>query len=244
MAPQQPFRCRYHVTQGYDSNPLDNFGNHIYPDRHGGLDILPMNDKGIPFPAEIYPVLNGSEISIQDTDPKRGKGVKARTELDSDFIAYLKGKGLVPQGSKKVFLDTLYWHVLDVTDKDGLVDKDTFIAHAGNTGYVFSSGNPVPDSQKGVPPYPGLHLHLEMVLLDENGVLNTKKDSKGRVDPQIILNYKKMNNEFIKVINYKGTIYLGVGVENTDALKYISKIFDKEVVIRQDGTIESDIVVQ
>src|ERR1051325_6331125 len=106
MTPQYPFKCKYIVTQGYDSNPVDNFGKHLYTDRHGGLDILPFDKNGNIFPAEIYPVLDGSEISILDTDPARGKGVKVRTELDHDFISYLKEKGLVPQTSQKVLLDT------------------------------------------------------------------------------------------------------------------------------------------
>jgi hypothetical protein len=49
-----------------------------------------------------------------------------------------------------------------------------------------------------------------------------------------------MENEFIKLININGTLYFGVGIENADALKYFSKMFNKPVTINPDGSIPSD----
>lgn len=198
MTPQKPFKGKYQLTQDYYQN-LSN-----YPEgKHGGHDYVPKNSQGFHYPAEIYPILPGVATVITDTDAVRGKGIKVRTDLDSGFIYYLKRKGLIPKGTLgNIYLDTLYWHCLEVLDKDGIVTRDP-IAKAGNTGRVFTQGKPVPDSQKGKPPYPGLHLHLECVLHSEIKNLNLDRDPYGRIDPFIILNYKAMQ---FKTQNYKGEL--------------------------------------
>lgn len=207
MTPQFPFKGGYTITQGY----ADNFNN--YPGgHHGGLDIVPLDDKGHAYPADIFPILDGDEISIQDTDVKRGKGVKVKSKIDAAFIRYLQDKGYLPKNlpAQDIFIEHLYWHCLDVTDEDGKVDQQTPIAKCGNSGLVYSGGSPVPDSQKGVPPYPGLHLHLETVITGSiGGTFNLEKDAQGRVDPMIILNYKPMH-----LAKDNGTVYLIAGVNN------------------------------
>lgn len=185
MIPQFPFKDKHKVTQGYN----DNFNNYS-GGRHGALDILPLDSNGNGFPALIYPVFDGSTISIQDTSVTRGKGLKESVVCDDDFIAYLKEYNLVPHGyAGQVRLEILYWHVLDVLDHDGTLTQDTPIARCGNTGQVYSGGKPVPDDQKGKPPYPGLHLHIEAKLFS-NKLLNTDKDKFGRIDLNIIFAYK------------------------------------------------------
>lgn len=190
MKPQFPFRCGYIVTQGYGDNA------NSYPEgHHGAIDILPLDNQGRRFPAPIYPIFDGEETGIFDTDVKKGKGVWVKTKLDEPLTQYCKMKGVVPKDHiGAVYLFHLYWHCLDVTDEDGHVDQDTQIALAGNTGWVFSEGSPVPDDQKGKPPYPGLHLHHEHILKSDTETFNLDKDPRGRIDPFIILNYKPMSN--------------------------------------------------
>lgn len=205
MTPQFPFKCAYQITQEYAEDANN------YPEgHHGGLDIVP-HDGVKPFPADIYSILDGDEISIANTDPKRGKGVRVLTKnLDPLFVGYLKSKSVVPLNySGPVNLEQLYWHCLEVTDLDGKVDQHTPIAKAGNTGYVFSQGKQVPDSQKGVPPYPGLHLHFETILKG-NKTFNLDKDPYGRIDPRIILDYK---GDSMQLIRDKGTVYLVAGIK-------------------------------
>ena len=129
MIPQFPFHCQYTITQGY----ADNANN--YPEgHHGALDIVPYNAQGFVTPMEIYPLFSGSEISIQDTDPIHGEGIKERVTLDPAFILYLKEKGVLPASVQSCFLEILYWHILKVLDRDGVLDINTPIALAGNTG--------------------------------------------------------------------------------------------------------------
>jgi hypothetical protein len=199
MIPQFPIKGRYRITQGY----YDNANN--YPEgKHSALDIVPYDERWTIYPADILPIFNGSEIFITDTDPVRGKGVRTRTVVDKKFAEYLTRNNLLPKDIKgTVYLDILYWHCLEVTDKDGTVSQETPIAKVGNTGNVWSQGVPVPDNMKGKPPYPGLHLHLESVLRTENTIFNLDKDPRGRFNPLIIFNYKPMQ---FKTQNYKGEL--------------------------------------
>lgn len=236
MNPQFPFKTRWQLTQNY----YDNFNN--YPEgHHGGLDIVPFGADGKSFPAEIFPVLDGSEISIELTDVKRGKGIKVRTafntEKDKDFTDYLKRNNVFPNYTGDYKLDFLYWHVLDGIDIDGTADQAHSIAHAGNTGWVFSGGVAVPDSEKGVPPYKGLHLHLECSII-ANVLFNTNLDPRGRFDPQIILNYKgdKMSNAIF--VKRAGTSEAGfyIPASSEEALK--DKALNLGLNILKDGHVD------
>lgn len=199
MTPQSPFKVFYNLTQGYAQN-----ANNYSEGHHGGLDMVPRDQSDTPYPADIYPIFNGSTISIQDTDPIRGKGLKEKVICDAPFVKYLKTKNVVPQDyTGEVRLEILYWHVLDVLDHDGTLTQDTPIARCGNTGRVYSQGQPVPDSEKGKPPYRGLHLHLETVLKG-NKTFNLDKDIRGRIDPFIILNYKPTMNQTKIVVGKDG----------------------------------------
>lgn len=232
MTPQKPFKDNYIQTQGY----ADNFNN--YPERHhGALDLLPLDKDGKGFPALIYPLFNGSEVAYYNTDVKKGKGVRESLTLDKDFIDYLKGKGVVPKNfTGRVDLEVLYWHVLEVLDTDGTVTQDTPIAKTGNTGDVYHNGVKVPDSEKGKPPYLGLHLHLETLLRGDGNLLNLDKDVRGRIDPHIILDYKgKYMNDHVKIINYKGTVFIGVGAEDIPQAVALGKAFGREVQVSTDG---------
>lgn len=232
---QFPFKCKYTITQGY----ADNANN--YPEgHHGALDIVPFNDLGMVFPAPIYPLYAGSELSIQDTDSIKGKGVKERISLDKDALNYFIKQGLVPQGTDQCYLDVLYWHMLDVTDKDGTLELDTPIGQAGNTGNVYHDGQPVPDNQKGIPPYLGLHLHLETVLTTGLTTFNLDKDPRGRIDPQLIFNYKTMANLIKKTLNLKGQVGVFVTTDDPSGLALLNSVFGTNLQQQPDGTIPTD----
>jgi hypothetical protein len=242
MTPQFPFKTKYSMTQGYSENA------NSYPEgHHGGIDVVPLDNNYMRYPADMYAILPGKTIAIQDTDVKRGKGIKVRTELNSEFVDYLKGKGVVPKAhSGKVFLEHLYWHCLDVTDTDGDVDQQTRIAVAGNTGWVFSGGVQVPDNQKGKPPYPGLHLHLETVLVTESQTLNLDKDPRGRIDPMLILNYKPKDdmNEYVRTINLDGEVAGYIPLRDQRDIDLFNLIFNKKLKTEPDGSIKTDLMAR
>lgn len=236
---QFPFRCPYTVTQGY----ADNF-NHYPEGHHGALDIVPAH----PWPTPIYPLYNGSEISIQNTDPVKGKGVRERILLDKDFVAYLKTENCLngsdwPITDGIFYLDVLYWHMLRVDDRDGWTEINTPIGPAGNTGDVYSGGVAVPDNKKGVSPYPGLHLHLETAIYCTSsvlvGYLNRDKDVAGRIDPNIIFNYP---GDYMKL--YKdsrtnpATIIAGFQIDTEPNLRWISQQSGLLLPLKADGTVD------
>lgn len=187
MKAQFPYPGVYYQSQAYADNAFNYPGG-----KHGGLDIIPLDRPGgNHWPAPIFPILGGQTLAVANSDVNRGKGIKVRTLLTPKFTAYLLSKGLVPTNySGSVYLDTLYWHCLMVTDLDGTIDQGTPVAITGNTGNVYAGGLPVPPYQKGRPNYPGLHLHLECILTNGTNPFNLDKDYQGRIDPQIILDYK------------------------------------------------------
>jgi len=213
MKPQQPFKTDYLITQGYDAN-LNN-----YPEgHHGALDIVPFDQNKRPFPADIYPVFSGKTVSVANVDVKRGKGIKVRSEFtDAKFINYLKANNVVPKGYQgKIIVEILDWHCLTVTDLDGIIDQSTPVAKCGNTGWVFSGGVPVPDSEKGIPPYRGLHDHHEHYIRDANNKLfNLDKDPRGRINPLIIHNYKGANMNEVEFVHREGTPEYGFLTKTT-----------------------------
>ena len=140
---------------------------------HKAWDIVPLYKRSDGLPADCYPIFAGFTVSMQDTSPKLGKGIKVRTNLWPDIQKHLAENGAVGK-----YIDILYWHLLDVTDEDGSIDQNTSVGITGNTGKVFTGGVAVPNSEKGIPPYKGLHLHLAIMV------------GAKYIDPQIIFNYK------------------------------------------------------
>lgn len=200
MKPRFPYPGAYYVSQLFDNVSL---GYHHY-----GVDIVPLDKAGgNHWPAPIFPILGGKTLSVANTDKDRGKGIRVRTLLSPQFTAYLVANGLVPTTySGSVYLDCLYWHCLMVTDLDGTIHQNTPVGITGNTGFVIAGGIVVPDYQKGVPPYPGLHLHLETVITNGATPFNTTKDQWGRIDPLKILSYQGDNMGQLKTQSYKGEL--------------------------------------
>lgn len=205
MRPQKPFKVNYTFVQGYYDNMIGYAEGH-----HGAIDLVPRNAQDLPYPAEIYPIFDGSTISTSETSVTLGKGIKEKVICDLDFIRYLKAKGLVPSAyNGSVSLEILYWHILQVLDHDGTLTQNTPIAITGNTGNVYHDGKPVPNDQKGVYPYLGLHLHLEVVIKGGTTIFNKDKDSRGRVDPVVILSYEgqSMNETKVALSKDGHTVY-------------------------------------
>jgi len=61
----------------------------------------------------------------------------------------------------------VFWHTMsNIKAKIGdRVKKGQLIAYMGASGQVYSNNIAVPDELKGVPPYPGTHLHLGKMLV-------------------------------------------------------------------------------
>lgn len=224
MTFQYPFQCPYIIAQGYSDNAGNRYNGPLDGHHHGALDIVPLNN-GQAFPALIYPLFAGSEISIQDTDPVKGKGVKERILLDEATVTYFQDKGVLPNpipAGQVVCLDVLYWHMLDITDQTGNLDERTPIGHAGNTGAVYHNNLPVPDDQKGVPPYLGLHLHLETVFGSVQGMkFNLDKDPQGRIDPTIVLAKAPIKIHFIGWNDKEKGVY--IAADTMDRLQAITQ---------------------
>lgn len=179
----------FSITQGYDSNPKNPAtGGYFYAQHHGGMDIVPLQGKyGNFWNAPIYPVLDGKTLSASTVDKDRGLGIKVRSVLEPDLIAYFRRLGCIPADYHgEVWMDHLYWHMLKVVDLDGWVDELHPVGLTGNSGYVFAGGLPVPSSEKNVPPYPGGHLHFEYALRSPTQIFNLNKDAIGRLPPDLL----------------------------------------------------------
>lgn len=224
MKPRFPYPGAWYISQGYHSNP-PNVG---YPSgHHGGIDIIPLDHPGgNHWPAPIFPILGGITLQVANSDVDRGKGIKVRTLLSPPFTNYLLKKGLIPttyHGS--VYLDTLYWHCLMVTDLDGIIDQGTPVGLTGNTGNVYAGGLPVPDYQKGRPPYPGLHLHMECILNNGETAFNRNLDYIGRIDPDIILEYPGDNMGQFKTQKKGDELRIVLQASNPEHWKYLCQSY-------------------
>lgn len=250
MTPQWPFKCPYKITQGY-ANKSDRYKNGV----HLGLDILPLDAQGKGWPAPTYPILGGkTRYFYNEPHGNPAPMIAVDTLLDAPFISYLKTKGVIPQDyAGTVTLYHEYLHGLEILDKDGEVSQDTPIMKCGNTGMTYTgkviNGEtvyvPVPENMKGVPPYPGLHLHLQCYLIGTNNKLlaQTPDNPSGTISPLIILNYKAMN-EFVKILNYKGEVGIFIAAEDIPTLKALGKTFGRPVETDdQNNVTNADIVV-
>ncbi len=238
-----PYPGAWYLSQDYASNPV----NHPYQGgHHGAWDIVPLDHVGGNFwPAPIFPVANGKTVSVANINTSTGKGIGVETSLDQALIAYFKAKGCIPAGyMNSVIMHHLYWHCLEVTDLDGQVDESTPVGITGNTGDVFAGGLPVPDSEKGVPPYPGAHLHFEYYLFGINGRFNLDKDYEGRLDPQLLFDYKGDDmGEFVQVTDTEfgllfTTEFVSTVVRFTSTTDALEKLKNVPGAIGSDGKVD------
>ncbi len=232
LEPQFPLKCEHYISQKFgEQSSVYTSGFHL------GLDIVPT-ENGAFFPAPVYAILDGTLRYFYETQPTtqgitNSKAIAVDTWLDDDFITYLKGLGKVPPQLNKVRLMHSYLHGLEILDKDGTIDQITPIMKCGNTGMVFSGGVPVPEEEKGVPPYKGGHLHLQCELYREDNILI------GFIDPEIILGYNQgelmTNSQFV---HKQGTSEYGFFLPATteDSLKDKALNLGLEIA-NPDGTV-------
>lgn len=236
----------YQFIQGYASNPTNGAtGKPFYTQHHGGWDLVPLTGRGGNFwPAPIYPVLDGKTVSTSTTDVDRGLGIAVETILDASLVAYFKSKGCIPADyNGPVTMHHLYWHCLKVTDLDGQVYENTQVGLTGNSGYVFHGGLPVPADQKNKPPYPGAHLHFEYYLFGTTGRFNLDKDQIGRIDPEILFNYKGDDMEFVKITDTEfgllfTTDFVKTVVRFTSGSDAQEKLKNVPGALKPDGTVD------
>ncbi len=176
------------ITQKYGENP------ELYKSRfgiafHNGVDIVSFHGDELLCCEDFTPYkifdLNTGSVS-------RGFGFHALTKPINEICT-----------------EWVYWHTMSnlkvVLNK--LAQQGEIVGFEGASGAVFSGGVEVPDNLKGIPPYPGTHLHwgkrlvlrtktpISDVLSDVNGnpyvdeqgyyyqVLNFNNGVKGFIDP-------------------------------------------------------------
>ena len=163
---------------------------------------------------------NGIDIAFPDS-PNNGYGQKVRAahsgkivKIFSDFPTKTYGTGIyLQQKTNTGFLETIYWHLSDVTIKVGdEVNVWDVIGLVGNTGLV------TPRPSKNCP-YCGSHLHFGVRLYNSLGQL-IQTDLNGFVDPTPLL-YNKGDK---LPISFKRDLYLGKGGDETSWLQTILAI--------------------
>jgi len=191
----KPFRVPYRQTQGFKEG------------FHRGLDWVPLNN-GVGFPADIYPIVEGTiRYSYTELNGKKSVQIAVQTVLDAEFIQYLKALGDIPLDfTGEVRLLTYYLHGLSLYEdtpgkKLSIHDK---IMVCGNTGQVYSNGVTVPEEEKGVPPYRGLHLHLQCELY------NSSNRMIALIDPNHVMDFKPKSMIGYKQVN-DSTVYVALG---------------------------------
>jgi murein DD-endopeptidase MepM/ murein hydrolase activator NlpD len=130
------------ITQHYGENP------ELYQERfgikyHNGVDIVSFHGDKLYAPEDgyIYKYYDLSHGSVS-----KGFGVCILGNPDENGFCN----------------EWVLWHTMSNVQipKDGKVKQGDIVAYEGDSGAVFQNGVEVPDSQKGVKPFPGTHLHL------------------------------------------------------------------------------------
>lgn len=223
MTPQQPFKTKFIVSQPFKG------------EAHLGLDLVPVPSA----PEPVYPILAGKlRYYYEEYNGHNSKAIAIDTVLDRPYINYLKGLGKIPNDyNGQITLVHIYLHGLEILDKDGWVDQGIPIMKCGNTGDVYTYENgkytPVPESEKGVAPFRGLHLHLQCQLLGDD---NKNFDW---IDPQLIINYKNMKL-YKDERTTPPTIVVGFEVDTPENLKWFANQTGVMLPLKSDGTLDWD----
>ena len=93
------------------------------------------------------------------------KLVKAES-ISDDTAPMRRGYGIVMRSISRPQRKHLYWHNLPVFPcKVGdVIKQGEEVAQMGNSGFVMQGGVKVPLEDRSKPPYPGTHLHQEIIV--------------------------------------------------------------------------------
>jgi len=181
------------IVQGYGENV------EFYKQRfgltggHNGIDIVSFHGDDLLCAEDgfVYKIYNISSGSVT-----KGFGVCILTNPNENGIV----------------TEWVYWHTMSniqVKEEDK-VKQGQLLAFEGDSGYVYTNGQPVPDSQKGIPPYPGTHLHwgkrfCKKTLNPTGIVLAINEFSVGTV-PEL-LSYKDNDGYYYEILNINNGCY-------------------------------------
>lgn len=133
------------LGQGYDDNYLPELYKSLGLKSHGGVDITSFHKDKI-FLSETgtcYKVWD--EVAPTLGSVTRGYGVHVLTDLDENGICR----------------EWVFWHMRSTIEvKEGIrYEQGTILGEEGASGAVYYGNFPVPDNEKGKPPFKGTHLH-------------------------------------------------------------------------------------
>ncbi len=176
------------ITQKYGAN-VDFYKQRFGVNGHNGIDIVSFHGDSLFCP--------------EDSVVVRVYGSKAGS-VSGGFGLYLLGN---PDENQECNLWVL-WHTMSniCVSFNQEVKQGDVVAYEGASGQVYVNMNPVPDADKGNPPYPGTHLHwgnmrvktnpfpnitsvsdINRISFEHNGmffdILNQDNGFRGCVDP-------------------------------------------------------------
>ena len=130
------------ITQKFGENADFYFQRFGIKGGHNGIDIV--EGHGTP----IYSSQNGTVCRVYDME---------HGSVTAGFGVYVLGES-DENGICDVFI---YWHTMSniPVTLGQKVQMGDVIAYMGDSGQVYTNMVAVPDSEKGIPPYPGTHLH-------------------------------------------------------------------------------------
>ncbi len=174
-------------VQGYNDNLLPEVYKSLGLKSHGGVDIASFHKD------KVYLSETGTCYKVWDeTGPTIGSithgfGVNVLTDPDENGICR----------------EWIYWHMRSTIQvKEGeRYEQGTILGEEGASGIVYYNGSPVPDNEKGKPPFKGTHLHWGYREVqrtkDSNfdGTTEFLNWPKGK-------NYQDPEGYFYKVLNY------------------------------------------
>lgn len=174
------------IVQGFGEN--EEFYKKRFPELEGGhqgIDIVSYHGDDI-FIVEdgiTYKVFDYNSIGIRGI--KHGYGFNMISLPDKNNICN----------------EYIFWHMMsNIKIKIGqLVKQGDLAGYEGQSGYVYSDGALVPDSEKGKPPYRGTHLHFSKRI-----VLRTHNVTPGDKLLSGINGKAYFDNEgyYYKILNY------------------------------------------
>lgn len=176
------------ISQGYASTGdldgktyLQTFGTAT----HGALDIVSFHGDSL-YACEDMDCYKTWTLNDQSLAEGLSHGFGAR------FISKPDSNG--------VCREYVYWHTMSNLKvvRNQPVNQGDVIGFEGDSGQVYQGGVAVPDSQKGLPPYLGTHLHWGYRLVQQTK--DNTQAGKYLADIQDVI-YKDINGFYYKILN-------------------------------------------
>jgi len=174
-------------TQGYDDCLLCDVYKSLGLKSHAGIDIASFHGDKVFLsePGTCYKVWD--EIAPTIGSVTHGFGVNVLTDPDENGVCR----------------EYVYWHMRSTIQviEGGYYPQGTVLGEEGASGLVYYNGQPVPDSEKGKPPYCGTHLHwgYRKVQRTKDSTTYPNTDFLNWVNGK---KYQDQEGYFYKVLNF------------------------------------------